>query len=232
VPAQARGAQRGQQPEGLHRDPGGTSEAQQHGVAVPDPAVRDAQVQPEHRDDHEVVEHRRPHHRAEPVPGAQHLAEQREQAVEEDLRQAVAGQRDGQLPLPAGEVGGVRADQQRRGEDGERGDRHECHRAQRQQAVGVGLPAVVVLLGGADQFGHEHRLQRTADHQGVDDVRHRVGHPEGVAVRRRADRRGDHRQPHEPRGPRDQRTGHHHAAAAPLRRCAAATAAWRAPAAP
>ena len=57
----------------------------------------DAEQRREHEqagDRDDVVEHRHPGERPEAAPGVEHLAEQRVEAVEEDLRQAPPGEGD------------------------------------------------------------------------------------------------------------------------------------------
>ncbi len=216
APAEAGGAQRGEEGEGLDDDAGGGAEAEQPGLGGAQ-AVRavvgEVQEEPEDGDDDDVVEDRGPHHRAEPAAGVQHLPEEGEQPVEEDLREAVPGERDGGARLgPA--VGGVRGHDQRGGEHGGGGQEQQRRRAGGQQPVGVRGPAVLVLLGGPDQLGDEDGVERAADEQHVEDVRDGVGDGVGVAEQPGAERGDDDGGADEAGGAGDDGAGRHERAAA------------------
>ena len=120
----------------LDGDPGGRAQAEPGllgrrvrralGV-VGDGAVVD-EVGDQDRDRDEVVGDRRPHHRAEPAPGVEHLPDQREHPVEEHLRQAEPRERDDRVAL-RGQLGLVvlrgqeHVHHPRRGHDQHHGDR-------------------------------------------------------------------------------------------------------------
>ncbi len=185
--AETGGAGEGDQGEALHGDATGGDKAQEVDLAGGD--VLDAvgpgqqsEVDSEHRDQHDVVEDRRPHHRAELAPGVEDLAEDEEQAVEEHLRQQEAREDHGELEggVVAGRVRYVEGDDLRRCPDRERRAHRQHAQDEGDQALFVGPAAVRVLVPGTYQLRHQHRVQRAADQQGVDAHRDHVG---GVVCR-------------------------------------------------
>ncbi len=139
----------------------------------------------QHRDD--VVGDRRPHHRAEPAAGVEDLPDQHEHAVEEDLRQAVAGEVDdrralrGQRGLAVRRVEVDRHHQRRRRHQQQR-DAAEEEAGQGDHPVGVGVAAVRVVLQRPHQLRHQHGVEDAAGQQDVEHVRDRVGDRELVGV--------------------------------------------------
>jgi hypothetical protein len=121
-------------------------------------------------DDDDVVQDGRPHHRAELAARVEDLPHHHVDAHEEDRGQEVAGEGDGDL-VGRGIAGdGVRqhADEKGRREHGQPGERGQGHHHQRQQAVGVRLAAVLVLLHRADELRDEDGVQTAAHGEDVD----------------------------------------------------------------
>ena len=149
------------------------------------------QVGHEHRDRDDVVGDRRPHHRAEPAAGVEDLADQDVHPVEEDLRQAVAGEVDDRL-LRVRRPAGIdeQPHQPWRADDQEHRDRAEEERGEGDHPVRVGLAPVRVVGGRADQLRHEHGVEDAAGQQDVEHVRDGVGDREHVGVDQVAQRRG------------------------------------------
>jgi len=74
----------------------------------------------------------------------------------------------------------------------------------------VRVAAVLVVLHGAHDLGHEHRVERAAGEQDVEAVRHGRGHREHVGLTRRgAEEPRRHHGPYEPEDPRQDRAGSH-----------------------
>ena len=179
-------------------------------------AERD-QVGDQDGDRDQVVDDRRPHHRPEPAVGVEHLPDQHEHAVEEDLWQAVAGEGDDRLALlgQLGTLPGVaevqlhhpgRRDHQHDRDPGQEHDRQGHH------AVGVGLAAVGVVLHRPHQLGDQHGVEDAAGQQDVEHVRDRVGDVEQVGVQLLAEGGDQEGGAHEAAQPGDDRAGRHHGA--------------------
>ena len=105
-----------------------------------------------------VVDDRRPHHRAEALAGVEHLADQHERAVEEHLRHAQQHQQPRRVALwpLAGENSSPSKNdvqQQGHGDHQQRGGAGEHQQTERDDAVGVRVAAVRVVL---------HRCARAA----------------------------------------------------------------------
>ena len=164
---------------------------------------------------HHVVRDRRPHHRAEPATGVEHLPDQHEHPVEEHLRQAVAREVDHRLAL----LGQLRCEELRVQEQAhqQRSSRHERHGHNRQEqagegddAVGVGLAAVRVVLHRPHQLRHEYGVHDAARQQDVEHVRDGVGDVEHIGVQADAERRGEQDAADEAAQPGHHRPGGHH----------------------
>ena len=165
--------------------------------------AEDADVDAEHGHGDEVVGDRRPHHRAEAAAGVEHLPDQHERAVEEHLRHAQPHQQPGRLALllePGSEQLLVEHEVHESGDDQQQHDRGdgEHEQPERDDALGVGVAAVGVLLHGAHELRHEDDVEDAAGHQDVQRVGDGVGVVEQVGVEQRADREGDQQQPDEP----------------------------------
>ena len=201
-----RGAQVGHEDEELDHDPQRRAEAEQDllagaerlgpGRAVPGRSEED-EVGDQHQDRQQVVGDRRPHHRTEAPAGVEDLPDEDVHAVEEDLRQAPAGQGDDRLQLgdPVRvEVATVEveAQQQRCGDDQDDRDDAQEERREGDHPAGVGVAAVGVLLDPPDQLRHQHRVEDAPGQEDVDHVGQRVGDREEVAPQARPE--GDHQQ--------------------------------------
>ena len=198
---------------------GGPGSADQRGVGGAGAAevlhrTESPQVGGEHEHGDHVVGDRRPHHRAEGAACVEHLADEHEHPVEEDLRQAVARERDHGLALRR-QLGAEEAaveeqpHQHRRTDHEHRGDAGQEHGSERDDPVGVAVPAVGVELLRPDQLRHQHGVEDPAGQQDVEHVRDRVGDREHVGVQGLAQRRGEQGAAHEAAEPRDHRAGGH-----------------------
>ena len=172
------------------------------------------------RDDHDVVDDRRPHRGGEVTAGVQHRAGQRAHSVEENLRDEEVREDDQDVPVVSG---GRRSGARLRGAAEQRGDRPggrgrdhgdhgQDHRDEGEHPLGVVLAAIAVPLGGTDQQRHDDRGQDAADGEVVDGVRQRVGHVVGVAQGVRAERRHQHDRPEHAGQPGGEGPGRHHRA--------------------
>jgi hypothetical protein len=200
--------QRREQRHGLGDDPERRAEAEHEHLGVGDRAggqrvgARQQQEQQAGRDDDQVVEHRRPHRRGVAPAGVEHRPEHRPDAVEQHLGQEEAGEHDGQLARRGVEITGVEVDEQRRGEHqhDRGGAQHED--GEGEQPLGVGLPAVVVVLGRAHQQRDDDAGEHAPEQQLVDDVGRGVGDVVRRADALDAEHRRDHRGAQEAGGAR------------------------------
>ena len=85
----------------------------------------------------------------------------------------------------------VEPHEQRRGQHQHRGDAGEEEPGERDDAVGVGVAAVRVVLHRPHELGHEHRVEHAAGEQDVEHVRHGVRDREHVGVQLRPEGRGE-----------------------------------------
>jgi hypothetical protein len=143
---------------------------------APDAAAGQEEVGQARHDDDEVVEHRRPHRRAEPAAGVERGAHHRAGAVEQHLRQEVPREHDGEVALGLGHrVGQVEVDDERRGDHQQHRGAAEGQHHEGEQPLRVRGPAVGVVLGGADEQRHDDGGEHAAQQQLVDDVGRGVG---------------------------------------------------------
>ncbi len=180
--AEARLARVGDQREGLEGDADRGADAEQPHLRVGDLRHRlrngqQAHVRAEHGDQDDVVEHRRPHHRAELPARVEHLPQDAVHPVEEDLRQQEPGEDDGQFVggVVVRRVRRVQADDLGRGPHREQRADAEDGQDERDQPLLVRPPAVRVLHPGPYELRHEHGVERAADQQRVQAHRDEVG---------------------------------------------------------
>ncbi len=181
----------------------------------PSAGPRVMQVRREHRHCHHVVRDRRPHHRSEAPAGVEHLPDQHEHPVEEHLRQAVAREGDHRVAL-LGQRGSEELGIEEQPHQ-QRSTHDEQHRHDREEQpgeghdpVGVGLPAVRVVLHRPHQLRHQHGVHHAARQQDVEHVRDGVGDVEHVGVQSDAECRGEQDAAHEAAQPGHHRPGGHH----------------------
>ena len=216
-------AQVGHQDQELHDDAEGGAQAEQQllvgGVRTEQVLGRaeDDQVDHQHRDRDDVVGDRGPHHRPEPAACVEHLADEHEHPVEEDLRQAVAGEVDHRVPLGRhGRTVVVRGEEEihqpRRRDHQHDRDEAEEERRERDDPGGVGLPAVLVVPHRSHQLWDEHGVDHAAGKQDVEHVRHGVGDVEDVGVQAVAEGRHEQAGADEAAHPRQDGPGRHHGA--------------------
>ncbi len=217
--------QEGQQDHQLREDAEGGPQAEQRLLAAGERRgllgvggrAEDHQVDHQDRDRDHVVGDRSPHHRPEPAAGVEDLAEQHEHAVEEHLRQAVAGEVDHRLPLRGQRrVVEARVEVERH-HPGRR--QHQQYRHQREEehgggdhAVGVRLAAVRVVPHRPNQLRDQDGVEDPARDEDVEHVRHGVADVEQVGVEHVAERGDEQGGAHEPAQPGDHRAGGHHRA--------------------
>ena len=188
-----------------HRDAGGRAEAdEEHECVVVEHAAHreraagDVREREEHRDDHDVVQHRRERGGKEVSTRVEYRGGERDDAVEEHLRHEQPQQRRRQFLLRsdvrAVHVEGVEVDDPRRGhhaDDGDRGERED--RDGEDRARGVVVTGLEVFDEEWNQGGGEH----TAEQELVDDVGRLVGVAVGAGECGRAERVRDGCDPHE-----------------------------------
>ena len=204
--------------QGLHRDARGGDPAEQHDprripfldASAFGPA-ENAENAEESHNGHDVVEHGRPHVRAEVLPGVEDLAEHRVHAVKENLGQTPIGEGDGEVEPLALHRGRENLRDERRAQGQQEGHRAEGDDREREQLVEEGLPAVFGLLRRANDRGHQNRVDQAADDDHVNEVRQLVRHGEGVGGRRRDadDRSKEDRRADEPQETRNQAPQEH-----------------------
>ncbi len=214
--AESGGPDEGDQGQALEGDSAGGGQAQEVDLAGRDlldavGAGQQAHVEAEHRDQHEVVEDGRPHHRAELAPGVEDLAENEEQAVEEDLREEEAGEDDGELEggVGRGGVGDEERDDSGRGPHRERRPDRQHAQHEGDQPLLEGPAAVGVLGPGPYELGHQDGVQGAADQQGVDAHRDGVGDAVRAREQTGAQRAGLECRADQPGHPRDHRPRGH-----------------------
>ena len=128
-------------------------------------------------DDHDVVQDGGEHRRAEAAAGVQDLAEHLEQAVTDDLRQAVAREHHRDAAVGGRPVrGAVEAGDERRGEQRQCSQGKQERQGCGQQFVDVRAAAVGVAAHVTDDLRHEHRVQAAAHDEHIHDIRHAVAH--------------------------------------------------------
>ncbi len=135
-------------------------------------------------------------------------------AHEEHGRQAVAGEGDRDVHLlgVGGELRRHHRDEHRCGEDADGGDGGQEDHDEGQEAVGVRLASVVVLLHGPHELRDEDGVERAAADQHVDHRRQGVGDLVRVVERADADGTGDDEGPQEAGDAGDDRAGGHEGA--------------------
>ena len=187
---EARAPEGREQGDGLGDDPeggaGGEEDLLGRRQVPPLDGVRlgDRDEQQPREDEHDVVEHGGPHRWREAAADVEDGADERPDAVEEDLRQEEAGEEDRHRGHPG--VAQVEGNDRRGERDGEQGDGPQPDDDQGQQALGVGLAGIVVPPRRGDEQGDDDAGEHPAQQELVDDVGNRVG-----GVVRIADHRPD-----------------------------------------
>ena len=105
----------------------------------------------------------------------QHLAEHRVDAVEKNLGKAQTCKGHGQFEICLWIVGrGVEVNDERSCKDGGDREQQEHSADEREEAIGIGLAIIRVVLHPAHQLRDEHRVQCAAHNEDVDDGREGV----------------------------------------------------------
>ena len=177
-------------------------------VPMPPVAMNSSRTQ----DHDDVVEDGGPHGRGEGAARVEDPAGQRAHTVEEDLRDEEKGEDHHQVVFGPGDRVGVQVNQQARGERGHHGENEQGAGGQGEHPLVVGLAAVGVPFGRADQQRDHHAGQDAAQHEVV----HRVGQRVGVVVRvghaDHAQRVDQHQRAQETGATRRERAHGHHGA--------------------
>ena len=140
--------------------------------------ARDGDVQAKDGDDDKVVDDRRPHRRREAAARVQDGADQRADAVEEDLRDEEQGKEDRQVQRRGGLrdlAARIQVHDRNGGHGRQQRDASQCRRDQGEHPLVVAVAATGVALGGVHDQRHDDAGEDAAECEVVDDVRQRVG---------------------------------------------------------
>jgi hypothetical protein len=211
----------GHQHHGLGHNPQGRANSEQPHLLIGEGGVGgglgapDRQVEAEHPDRDQVVDDRCPHHRAELLPGVQHLADQEEDAEEEQLRHRQIGHHQQRAPMvgQAGclPTGGIDAHHHLSADGEQHRDRTQNDQKAGDDPIDEGFAAVLIVVHRPDDLWHQHVVQGATGQQHVERVRHEHGQVEHLYPKAGVTKDEDQQHgPHQAEYSRNHRARSHH----------------------
>jgi hypothetical protein len=129
----------------------------------------------------QVVDHRSPHRSGEAAAGVEDRADNRTEAVEDNLRKEEPREHRGEIPLLGLQPMAVERHDLRCQQDAHDGHDGQRREDDRHQPLRIAVAVAVVIVRGLDEQGNHDAAEDAAEQQVVKDVGDRVGDVVAVA---------------------------------------------------